>query len=98
MISTVPGAGSTSRQNPFLSSPALTQARQARDESGKAASEVIKQPIEKPSPAAAPATQPSVKLDEQEIRSLVDEILAAWMPKIERELRDRLIDELKSKS
>lgn len=51
-----------------------------------------------PSPAPAPAgNAPSSALADHEIRALVDELLAQWLPRIERELRDRLMEELRQR-
>lgn len=44
----------------------------------------------KPAPAPAPHS-----VDDARLRALVDEALAEWMPKIERDLRNRLMDLLR---
>lgn len=51
-----------------------------------------------PPPAASAPAKAGPSLDEAQIRATVDEILAAWMPRIERELRERLIEQLKQRS
>lgn len=56
-----------------------------------------------PPPPAAPKIEPtrqapSSALNDAALRALVDEALAEWMPKIERDLRNRLMELLRSKS
>jgi len=91
----------TSRDNPFLPKATLSQARQNRDETSKAIEAMIQQrtAAAQRSPATPAAATPprttAPTLSDAQVRALVDEILAAWMPKLERELRARLIDELK---
>ena len=46
----------------------------------------------------APAAPSDTSLSQAQQRALVDELLAQWMPKIERELRNRLLDVLNNKS
>ncbi|MEE4249700.1 MAG: hypothetical protein V2I38_03865 [Alcanivoracaceae bacterium] len=48
-------------------------------------------------PAPAP-DHAAENLDEARLRALVDEALAEWMPKIERDLRNRLIELLRKPS
>ena len=61
-----------------------------------------RKPVAPPPPAtpkiepARPA--PSGTLSDVALRALVDEALAEWMPKIERDLRNRLMELLRSKS
>lgn len=54
-------------------------------------------------PPATPVIEParpapSSALNDAALRALVDEALAEWMPKIERDLRNRLMDLLRKKS
>lgn len=56
-----------------------------------------------PPPPAAPRIEPtrpapSSTLNDAALRALVDETLAEWMPKIERDLRNRLMELLRNKS
>ncbi len=96
----------TARENPFLPKSTVNRAQQSRNDTSKAIEAMIQQRTAAPArPAATPPPLPrpsagtsSPTLSDQQVRALVDEILAAWMPRIERELRDRLIEELKSKS
>lgn len=93
------------RKNPFLSSDHLEELRSQRSRAEKnldslfeetsrgSAKENPATPAPKPgneTPAAG-ATRP----DEKQIRAAVDEILAEWMPKLERELRERLTRKLR---
>lgn len=45
---------------------------------------------------SAGATTPAQALSAHQIRVLAEEVLSEWMPKIERDLRNRLIDALKN--
>lgn len=82
------------RENPFLSSAA-----RAADQQSTAPAEKKAAPEKKEDPpAAAPTAKPPVTTDtlsDTEMRALVDETLAAWLPKIERELRARLMEYLR---
>jgi hypothetical protein len=49
-------------------------------------------------PPLAPTRAAPTSPDDAAIRALADEVLAEWMPKIERDLRNRLIDILKKPS
>jgi hypothetical protein len=49
----------------------------------------------KPAPASTPTPD---HIDDAQLRSLVDEALAEWMPKIERDLRNRLMELLRKPS
>lgn len=51
----------------------------------------------KPAPASTPTPTPD-HIDDAQLRSLVDEALAEWMPKIERDLRNRLMELLRKPS
>lgn len=56
-----------------------------------------------PPPPAAPKIEPTrpapaSKTNDAALRALVDEALAEWMPKIERDLRNRLMEFLRNKS
>lgn len=49
----------------------------------------------KPAPASTPTPD---HIDDAQLRSLVDEALAEWMPRIERDLRNRLMELLRKPS
>jgi hypothetical protein len=51
--------------------------------------------IPTPPPRHRPPTQASGQLSETQMRALVDEALAEWLPKIERDLRNRLMEKLR---
>lgn len=90
----------SARDNPFLPKAAVAQARQNRHETSKAIEAMIEQRTTAPKPSAPQVRAPEAKtaLSDAEVRALVDEVLAAWMPKLERELRERLTEQLRSKS
>ncbi|MFN3713860.1 MAG: hypothetical protein ACK4SX_09395 [Alcanivoracaceae bacterium] len=106
-----PLAGDADSQIPLLdeSGPAtasspLSKALAARDnpflprKPGPAAPSATPK-IEPARPAApAPSRSSPVALNDAAARALVDEVLAEWMPKIERDLRNRLMDLLKKPS
>ena len=76
------------RQNPFLSA-----ARAA------AASAAATTPASSTQRAAPPPTSKADSyLSDQDIQAMVNDLLAAWMPRIEQELRQRLINALRSRS
>lgn len=61
-----------------------------------------KKPVAPP-PLAAPKIEPARpatanKVSDAALRAVVDEALAEWMPKIERDLRNRLMEFLRNKS
>lgn len=66
------------RENPFL----------PRKPAAPAAAAPTLKPT-RPAPAASPSA-PARRPDDAAVRALVDELVAAWLPKIEQELRDRL--------
>ena len=57
-------------------------------------------PSTPPTPAKIEPAQPTpaAALNDAALRALVDEALAEWMPKIERDLRRRLMELLRNKS
>lgn len=73
------------RDNPFLAAARNATARSTPT------------PPAPPAPAAPPAAPAARRptLDESAMRALVDELLAQWLPRIERELRARLMEELR---
>ena len=73
------------RENPFL--PRQTMERLAQHRAHTP--ESLRPPVP---PPASPAT-PS----DSDVRAAVDEILAVWLPRIERELRDHLTRQLQGK-
>lgn len=77
------------RENPFLSSAA-----KAADQNTAAPAEKKAPPEKKKADPEPPPTDASA-LSDTEMRALVDETLAAWLPKIERELRARLMEYLR---
>src|SRR5690606_4440800 len=89
------------RENPFLPKSASAPKPQPPLTGSKAIEALIAQraastpraPAPSPASPAAPAT-----LSDNQIHALVDEVLAEWLPKIERDLRNRLIDALKNRS
>lgn len=91
------------RENPFLPKSTAKLSEQSRAETSKAIEALIAQRAPQTrtaTPSKAPHSAPATptKLDDRQVRALVDEVLSAWMPRIERELRNRLIEELKNKS
>ena len=82
------------RENPFLSSAARAASQQpAAPAEKKTAPEKKEAPPTPPPSAKEPAS--SHALSDTEMRALVDETLAVWLPKIERELRARLMEYLR---
>ncbi len=85
------------RPNPFLSDAARKTDPQSRattlsdGEQRGAAPELSASPK-----ATTDASTNTSGLSERDMRALVDETLAAWLPKIERELRDKLMERLRS--
>lgn len=74
------------RENPFLPrKPAPMPSASPRLEPTRPA----------PAAPATPPPRPQARPDEAAMRALVDEVLAEWMPKLERELRDRLMQILR---
>ena len=78
------GRDSVQRALSERQNPFLTQAQ-------KAAS------VTKP-PTTTPPSGAKAVLGEQEIKAMVDELMATWMPRIEKELRERLIAALRRHS
>lgn len=91
----------TERVNPFLSSPS-TSSKPAREAASLDIEKLIAQRAQETIRSTAQATSkpssasPTQRLSEQQVRALAEEVLAEWMPKIERDLRNRLIDALKN--
>lgn len=93
----------TERANPFLSQAPAPPARPPAAPATRAIEEMIVQRAERANPflpqaPTAPgkaAASPAPTLSDAQVRALVDEVLAQWMPRIERELRDRLMNELR---
>lgn len=73
------------RENPFL--PRQTMERLAQHRAHTPES------LRPPAPPPAAAAKPS----DSDVRAAVDEILAVWLPRIERELRDHLTRQLQGK-
>jgi len=85
------------RENPFLPRAAIERLAREREQM-PAALRPTPTPTPPPAPAPAPALQPqrdTPDLDDRAMRALVDETLAVWLPRIERELRERLLRELR---
>mgnify|MGYP000187960657 FL=1 len=87
------------RPNPFLSDAARNTDPQNRTTPAPTGEKPGAQPEQPASGAAdeAPPAADTSGLSEQEMRALVDETLAAWLPKIERELRDKLMEHLRNR-
>jgi len=86
------------RPNPFLSDAARNTDPKNRTPSEASTGA---QPDSRAEPSAPATATPTAGahasgLNEQQMRALVDEILAAWLPKIERELRDKLMEHLRN--
>lgn len=88
------------RINPFLPRPNVPT-KPARDGASQEIEKLIAQRSQetvsstvKAMPTASATSAQG--LNEQQVRALVEEALAEWMPKIERDLRNRLIDALKN--
>lgn len=73
------------RENPFL--PRQTMERLAQHRAHTP--ESLRPPVPPPASAATPS--------DSDVRAAVDEILAVWLPRIERELRDHLTRQLQGK-
>lgn len=88
------------RENPFLPKSASTPKPQPSLAGSKAIEAQIAQRAASmpPRPTQAAPIAPAGGLGDSEIHALVDEVLAEWLPKIERDLRNRLIDALKNRS
>lgn len=91
------------RANPFLpNSTTRPPAHDARSNSKAIEAMIAQRATNRAAAPGAPgnatAGRPPAALTEAQIQALVDEALAEWMPKIERDLRNRLIDLLKSRS
>jgi|SRR5690606_2841950 len=88
------------RENPFLPKsagaakpqPPLTGSKAIEALIAQRAASTPRAPAASPASPAAPAA-----LSDSQIHALVDEVLAEWLPKIERDLRNRLIDALKNR-
>lgn len=78
------------RENPFLPRAAMERLARERQQMPTA-----QQPAPTPTPAPATPVSDAPSLDDRAMRALVDETLAAWLPRIERELRERLMRELR---
>ena len=89
------------RENPFLPKSASTAKPQPSLTGSKAIEALIAQRAASTPPRAttpAASSTPAATLSDSQIHALVDEVLAEWLPKIERDLRNRLIDALKNRS
>ncbi|MCB1836736.1 MAG: hypothetical protein KDH99_03875 [Alcanivoracaceae bacterium] len=89
------------RENPFLPKSAGAAKPQPTLTGSKAIEALIAQRAASAphAPAASPASPAApAALSDSQIHALVDEVLAEWLPKIERDLRNRLIDALKNRS
>lgn len=86
------------RPNPFLSDAARNTDPQNRGTPASTGEKPDPQ-AGKPAPgdSGQTASADTSGLSEQEMRALVDETLAAWLPKIERELRDKLMEHLRNR-
>lgn len=82
------------RPNPFLSAAGKAADRKNRPAAAEQTTPTSGR--DKQEPAPKPEKAPALN-DEGEMRALVDEVLAAWMPKIERELRARLMEYLRER-
>ncbi|WP_111657444.1 hypothetical protein [Isoalcanivorax indicus] len=78
------------RENPFLPRQTMERLAQHRAHTPDSL---------RPPPQSAATTRPAVPAQpsDSEVRAAVDEILAVWLPRIERELRDRLTRSLLGK-
>lgn len=84
------------RENPFLPRATMERLAQHHRQTPQALRPAAPAPLSSSPPPATPAPAASEpRLDDRAMRAIVDEILAAWMPRIERELRTRLLDELR---
>lgn len=84
------------RPNPFLSDAARNTDPQNRATTTSADEQRGAEPELSASPnATTDASTNTSVLSEQDMRALVDETLAAWLPQIERELRDKLMEHLR---
>ena len=86
-----------SRDNPFLPSKSMQDLANERDRLTRIThgSSDATTRTTTAGKSAPPAGEKNRSLDDAAVRALVDEMLAEWLPKIERELRDRLTRHLK---
>ena len=100
-----PGEGDAHTQKSLFDSPAKSAPSEEPLKNMLAGREnpfLPRKPAATP-PPAAPKIEPtrpapSSALNDAALRALVDETLAEWMPKIERDLRNRLMELLRKKS
>jgi hypothetical protein len=84
------------RVNPFLPKT-NTPTKPAREKASQDIEKLIAQRTQDAVSATSAASTASAQaLSGHQIRVLAEEVLAEWMPKIERDLRNRLIDALKN--
>ena len=76
------------RQNPFLAAAAKSASANAAPSSPGASA----------APANPQASKAEATLSDQEINAMVNDVLASWMPRLEQELRQRLIAALRRQS
>lgn len=78
------------RENPFLPRATIERLAQHHRQTPAAPEAGAAPAINTPAAVQAP--------DEQTLRALVDEVLAVWLPRIERELRERLMTQLRDQA
>ena len=93
------------RENPFLAGHSATPGTDAprRNSVAEDLDALLQReranaetPPPSPEPTGSRQGKAPARLTEAQIRALVDEVLAEWMPRLERELRDRLTRRLRS--
>ena len=89
----------SARENPFLPRHTMERLAQHRAHTPEGLRPSTPAAAEKPPTSAAAQVSQSTprRPDDATIRAAVDEILAVWMPRIERELRDRLTQQMRDR-
>ena len=79
------------RENPFLPRSKLDELAQSQSQTDKSLRELNP---DRPRPPSAPAPSAPATPD---VESIIDDLVAEWLPRLERELRDRLARALRNK-
>ena len=82
------------RENPFLPHKQIDALKKSRQQAGDALTGKAPAPAANSSAPAKPAADS--KITDDQVKQTVDALLAEWMPRLEKELRERLTRLLKS--